>query len=126
MKISEIFYSLQGEGVLIGEPTTFIRTIGCNLDCSWCDTKYAREGGVEMSLDEILDEVSGYGAPFVCITGGEPLLQPEVYKLIEALLEDEYHITIETNGSVPLNNLPSSDEIMISMDSKMPIFKHVR
>ncbi len=120
MRISEIFFSLQGEGVMIGTPTTFVRTVGCNLDCSWCDTRYAREGGKEMTAEEVSAAVDRYGAPFVSLTGGEPLLQSDVYRLLDMLLEDGYHITIETNGSQPLDRLPTSEEMMISMDVKCP------
>lgn len=75
MKVIEIFTSLQGEGVLMGTPTTFVRFEGCNLDCQWCDTKYAREGGREMTPHQVLDEVEERNVPFVCLTGGEPMLQ---------------------------------------------------
>jgi 7-carboxy-7-deazaguanine synthase len=120
MKVSEIFFSLQGEGVLMGTPTTFVRFVGCNLDCSWCDTKYAREGGAEMSLDQIFDQVEDYETPFVCLTGGEPLLQDDIYKLVETLLDNSYHVTIETNGSIPLDRIPNSEDLLISMDVKCP------
>lgn len=120
MKVIEIFFSLQGEGVLMGTPTTFVRFEGCNLDCTWCDTRYAREGGMEMSVDQILDKVESMGMPFVCLTGGEPMVQEDIYKLIDALLENNFHVTIETNGSVPLQKLPNSDDILISMDIKCP------
>ncbi|WP_019177311.1 7-carboxy-7-deazaguanine synthase QueE [Methanomassiliicoccus luminyensis] len=120
MKVIEMFYSLQGEGTLMGVPTTFVRFAGCNLDCEWCDTKYAQEGGEEMSVDEIVDRVEELGAPFVCLTGGEPLVQEGVSRLVEALLEDSYHVTVETNGAVALESLPSSEELLISMDVKCP------
>jgi 7-carboxy-7-deazaguanine synthase len=120
MNVSEIFYSLQGEGVLMGTPTTFVRFVGCNLDCTWCDTKYAREGGVEMSVDQIFDKVESFGTPFVCLTGGEPLLQADLYKLLDTLLENDYHVTVETNGSLPLERMPNSEELLISMDVKCP------
>lgn len=120
MRISEIFYSLQGEGVLMGTPTTFVRTVGCNLDCTWCDTRYARDGGREMSVDEIFEEVERKDVPFVSLTGGEPLLQEDIYRLVTTLIDNEYHVTIETNGSLPLESIPSSEEIMISMDVKCP------
>jgi 7-carboxy-7-deazaguanine synthase len=120
MKISEIFYSLQGEGVLMGTPTTFVRTVGCNLDCEWCDTKYARQGGEEMTVDEVFDAVEQKGVPFVSLTGGEPLLQEDIYRLMTTLTDSEYHVTIETNGSLPLEAIPNSEEIMISMDVKCP------
>lgn len=120
MKVSEIFYSLQGEGVLMGTPTTFVRFVGCNLDCAWCDTKYAREGGEEMTVPEILDKVEKNGTPFVCLTGGEPMLQEDVVRLISELLDNDHHVTIETNGTIPLEILPSSEDILISMDVKCP------
>lgn len=120
MRISEIFFSIQGEGVLIGTPTTFVRTVGCNLDCAWCDTRYALAGGNEMTAEEVSAAVDKFGAPFVSLTGGEPLIQKDIGQLISMLLEDGYHITIETNGSLPLDRLPSSEEIMISMDIKCP------
>jgi len=120
MRVCEIFYSLQGEGVLMGTPTTFVRFVGCNLDCAWCDTKYAREGGSEMSVDQIFDKVESHGTPFVCLTGGEPMLQDDIYRLIDTLLENEYQVTIETNGSIPLEKLPNSEDMLISMDVKCP------
>jgi 7-carboxy-7-deazaguanine synthase len=120
MRVSEIFFSLQGEGVLMGTPTTFVRFVGCNLDCTWCDTKYAREGGEERSIDQIFDQVESLETPFVCLTGGEPLVQEDIYKLIDTLLENSYHVTIETNGSVPLDRIPNSEDVLISMDVKCP------
>lgn len=104
----------------MGAPTTFVRTVGCNLDCTWCDTRYALTGGREMSVEQVLEAVDGFGSPFVCLTGGEPLLHQDIYRLIESLLEDGYSITIETNGSLPLDRLPDSEDIMISMDIKCP------
>ena len=120
MKVIEIFTSLQGEGVLMGTPTTFVLFEGCNLDCQWCDTKYAREGGREMTPHQVLDEVEERNVPFVCLTGGEPMLQEGILEVIEELLDSDHHVTIETNGSVPLDPLPTSDDILISMDVKCP------
>jgi 7-carboxy-7-deazaguanine synthase len=120
MKVIETFVSLQGEGVLMGTPTTFVRFEGCNLDCKWCDTKYAREGGKEMSANEVLDEVERFGVPFVCLTGGEPMLQDDILVLVEDLLDSEHHVSIETNGSLPLDTLPNSEDLLISMDVKCP------
>ncbi|MDD1769242.1 MAG: radical SAM protein [Methanomassiliicoccales archaeon] len=121
MRISEVFHSLQGEGVLIGTPTVFVRTCGCNLECVWCDTIYAREEeGTEMSPSDVIEKVKGYGTPFVCLTGGEPLLQRDVFKLIDLLLKDSFHVSVETNGSLPLEDLPCSDNLLISMDIKCP------
>ncbi len=120
MRVIEIFTSLQGEGVLMGSPTTFVRFEGCNLDCKWCDTTYARSGGREMTPHQVLDEVEERNVPFVCLTGGEPMLQEDILEIIADLLESEHHVTIETNGSVPLEPLPNSDDLLISMDVKCP------
>ena len=102
MKIAELFYSLQGEGSLVGVPSVFIRTSGCNLRCAWCDTPYAswQPEGAEWSLDEIENEVESHGARHAVITGGEPMIQAEIVQLTERLRALELHITIETAGTV--------------------------
>ncbi|MDO9538128.1 MAG: radical SAM protein [Thermoplasmata archaeon] len=120
MKICEIFHSIQGEGITMGIPTTFIRTSGCNLDCAWCDTAYARDEGKEMNLQHILQELEKIGCWQVCLTGGEPMHQKEILKLIDMLLGKGYLITLETNGSKNLEKLPCSEALMISMDIKCP------
>ncbi len=120
MRICEIFRSLQGEGLMMGVPTTFVRTVGCNLDCTWCDTPYAREGGEEKELQEVIEKVRSFGMKTVCVTGGEPLLQKETYELIDSLLNMGYRIQLETNGSISIDDLPSYQELMISMDIKTP------
>ena len=120
MKVIEIFRSLQGEGVLIGTPTTFVRFQGCNLHCQWCDTGYAREGGEEMSVEQILEKVDSYKTQFVCLTGGEPLLQKDSIRLMNRLLERPYHVTLETNGSISLEDVPCAENMLISMDIKCP------
>ncbi|QLH75447.1 MAG: radical SAM protein [Methanomassiliicoccales archaeon] len=120
MKICEIFRSLQGEGVMIGTPTTFVRLTGCNLDCTWCDTRYARKEGNEMTIEEVIEKVKELDTKFVCITGGEPLMQRSTIKLIERLLDLGYHITLETNGSYSLEELPCSMNMIVSMDIKCP------
>ncbi|MEM3237772.1 MAG: radical SAM protein, partial [Thermoplasmata archaeon] len=99
MKINEIFYSIQGEGVHIGIPMVFVRFTGCNLRCEWCDTKYAFFEGSQMSVEEVMKEIKKHKVRWVCITGGEPLLQEDVYTLIYQLLKEEYNILIQTNGS---------------------------
>ncbi len=103
MKVSEIFYSIQGEGLLAGVPSVFIRLTGCNLRCAWCDTRYASwdAEGCEMDLDDILRAVSSYRARHAVITGGEPTLAPELAELAEALSGVGHHITLETNGTSP-------------------------
>jgi 7-carboxy-7-deazaguanine synthase len=102
MKIAEIFYSIQGEGSLIGVPSVFVRTSGCNLRCSWCDTPYTswHPEGEQCSLDTILERVAGYPAHHVVVTGGEPMIAPEIVPLTERLRDHKLHITIETAGTV--------------------------
>jgi len=102
MKISEIFYSIQGEGVLTGVPSAFVRVSGCNLRCVWCDTPYTSWSpeGREMSIDEIVAEVRGSGASHAVVTGGEPMIFPEVIELTRRLKEASLHTTVETAGTV--------------------------
>ena len=102
MKIAEIFYSLQGEGSLLGVPSVFVRTSGCSLRCSWCDTPYTswQPEGEERTVDSILAEVLAYPARHVVLTGGEPMLQPQLVPLSRALREAGWHITIETAGTL--------------------------
>jgi len=118
MKICEYFRSIQGEGLTIGVPTYFIRTAGCNLRCVWCDTTYAQEGGIEMSVDEIMDMVDD--TEDVCITGGEPTLQKDMPKLIERLIKAGKRIVIETNGSRDISWIPKNEKIIVSLDVKCP------
>jgi 7-carboxy-7-deazaguanine synthase len=102
MKISEIFFSIQGEGILLGVPSLFVRTSGCNLRCTWCDTPYTswRPEGEELSSDEIAAQVAGFHASHVVITGGEPMIAPEIVCLTNRLRTLASHITIETAGTV--------------------------
>ena len=102
MRIAEIFYSLQGEGRLIGTPSVFIRTSGCNLRCVWCDTPYTswKPEGRNWRIDKILCEVGKYPGRFVVVTGGEPFLAPEMEELTQALKETGAHITIETAATI--------------------------
>jgi len=102
MIVSEIFYSIQGEGRLAGQPSAFIRLAGCNLRCAWCDTPYASRDarGDRLTAAEVLDRISGYPTRFVVLTGGEPMLQEELTELTRALRAGGYHITIETAGTV--------------------------
>ncbi|MBN1109147.1 MAG: radical SAM protein [Methanomassiliicoccales archaeon] len=120
MLVHEAFLSIQGEGRTMGLPTAFVRLSGCNLDCRWCDTRQAREGGEEMSVAKVLDLVRSMAVRHVCLTGGEPLCQPDSVHLLSALLEDGRHVTLETNGSLPLDVLPDHPELLISMDYKCP------
>lgn len=119
MRICESFRSLQGEGVKIGVPTFFIRTAGCNLQCAWCDTRYAaEEEGAEYAIDEIMEMVKDDRD--VCLTGGEPMLQKDGPKLLRMLIDAGKTVVLETNGSVPLDDVPDSENIIVSMDIKCP------
>jgi len=102
MKIAEIFYSIQGEGVLAGVASVFVRTSGCNLRCEWCDTPYTswKPEGAERTLDEILAEVRGFSSTHVVVTGGEPMLTADVVELTARLRAMGLHVTIETAGTV--------------------------
>ena len=120
MKINEIFYSIQGEGKWTGLPNIFIRTTGCNLRCSYCDTKYAYYSGTEMKIEEIMKEIYNYPCKSICITGGEPLLQKETLDLINVLLVKNYYISLESNGSKNIKELSDKKSLMISLDIKCP------
>ena len=102
MKIAEIFYSLQGEGILAGVPSVFVRTSGCNLRCKWCDTPYTswRPEGDEMPVDQIVKIIERFGASHVVVTGGEPMIAPGIAPLTETLHASGHHVTIETAGTV--------------------------
>jgi 7-carboxy-7-deazaguanine synthase len=106
LKISEIFYSVQGEGTLVGVPSVFVRTSGCNLRCVWCDTPYTswQPEGEERSLDSIVDQVNSFGASHVVVTGGEPMIAPQIEELTEELTSRLHqHVTVETAGTVDAN-----------------------
>jgi len=123
MKMSEIFYSIEGEGIEIGRPEVFIRLAGCNLRCVWCDTKYALENGKEMGVEEVLHEVSKYPCKSVSITGGEPLLQrSELVGLIQRLKEKKYWIQLNTNGTIFDQKIFEMVDL-ITMDCKCPSSK---
>lgn len=99
LKVNEIFYSIQGETSYAGRPCIFIRLTGCNLRCSYCDTPYAYDEGEELEIDEILAKIASYPCRLTEITGGEPLIQRETPLLIQRLLEKDYEVLLETNGS---------------------------
>ncbi len=102
LNVIEVFRSIQGETTLAGWPCGFIRLAGCNLDCRWCDTRYAREGGRAWALAGLIAAMEG-GPRRVCITGGEPLLQEETPALVRALLDRGRLVAVETNGSLPID-----------------------
>lgn len=120
MKINEIFYSIQGEGIQSGLPTVFIRLTGCNLRCSYCDTKYAYTKGKQFSIDEIILKLKDFTCNTVCITGGEPLIHEDILELVNTLSNDKYNILIETNGSKKIDSLLTVQKLMISLDIKCP------
>ena len=123
MKINEIFYSIQGEGKWTGLPNIFIRTTGCNLRCTFCDTKYAYKEGEELSIKKTKEKIKEYNCKKICITGGEPLLQNEIYSLINELLIENYEILIETNGSIKISPYTGHNNLIISCDIKCPSSK---
>lgn len=102
MKVNEIFYSIEGEGIRAGLPCVFIRLYGCNLNCSYCDTRYSCEGNEyrEMSIYEIIEEVRKYNCPNITVTGGEPLIHEDIDILLKTLKRFGFYINVETNGSI--------------------------
>ncbi len=118
MRVSEIFFSLQGEGSRAGLPCVFVRFTGCDLRCVYCDTAYAFHGGAEMTREAILAEVARFPCKLVLLTGGEPLLQRELPALARDLLERGYEVTVETHGQRPLDGLP--EDVVRIADVKTP------
>ena len=118
MKVCEIFSSIQGESSYAGLPCTFVRLTGCNLRCVYCDTRYAYEEGIDMSIEQIIKTVKGFGINTVEITGGEPLIQNETVTLIQGFFEEGFVVLLETNGSVSIEHIDS--RTVIIMDIKTP------
>ena len=118
LTVNEIFHSIQGESTHTGEPCVFVRLTACDLRCSWCDTPYAFYEGRKMSIDEVLAEVDKYGCPLVEVTGGEPLLQQDVYPLMTRLLEQGKRVLLETGGHRSIARVPVGVERI--MDVKCP------
>ncbi len=118
LRISEIFFSLQGEARTVGMPTVFVRLTGCPLRCSYCDTTYAFQGGEWVSFDEIIDSIAQYETPYVTVTGGEPLAQPDCVALLKLLCDKGYQVSLETSGALDI----SAVDIRVSrvMDLKTP------
>lgn len=116
MKVNEIFYSIEGEGIRAGMPCTFIRLFGCNLNCSYCDTRYSCEGDDYsiMSIKEIIEIVNSIGCPNITVTGGEPLMHDGIDRLLRLLLEEGYSVNAETNGTI----VPTVSKIIYTVDYK--------
>lgn len=118
LKITEIFYSLQGESNTVGLPTVFIRLTGCPLRCVYCDTAYAFTGGQRLSIEEIISNVEQYQAKYVTVTGGEPLAQSSCNELMNQLLARGFVVSLETSGAIDVSNVDS--RIIKVMDLKTP------
>ena len=123
MRITERFYSIQGEGRRAGAPTAFVRTTGCHLRCSWCDATYTFTGGSEEDLDDIMAWLDAQPTMDVCFTGGEPLLQKQAWEFVTRCLDGGYRVVIETAGNLDFTGAddhPARDQLCISMDIKCP------
>ena len=123
MKVNEIFYSIEGEGVRAGYPCVFVRLFGCNLNCLYCDTRYSCEGDQyrEMTVDEIVQVVQEYGCARVTITGGEPTMQSGFADLVKALARHNFKVNVETNGTISASDIIEVTEgylCLITMDHK--------
>ena len=121
MRIAEIFYSIQGEGKLVGVPSVFVRVSGCNLRCTWCDTPYAswNPEGPELSVEQIVAEVMKHPADHIVLTGGEPMMFKELVSLVPALKREGKHVTVETAGSLWLEGLPGGAIDLASVSPKL-------
>ena len=118
LKVNEIYVSVQGESSYTGLPCVFVRLTGCNLRCEWCDTAYAFYEGKSISIDEIVGKVQSFGVNLVEITGGEPLMQENVYILMNNLIGKEFQVMLETGGALSLEKVPH--DIIKIMDIKCP------
>ena len=118
LTVNEIFHSIQGESTRAGHPCVFVRLTACDLRCTWCDTPYAFHEGRKMSIDDVLRAVDEYGCPLVEITGGEPLLQDDVYPLMDRLLESGKTVMLETGGHRPIDRVPA--DVIKVVDVKCP------
>lgn len=118
LRITEIFYSLQGETSRVGLPTVFVRLTGCPLRCTYCDTAYAFTGGQSMTLQAIVDEVQRYSTRYVTVTGGEPLAQKNCLPLLRMLCDSGYHVSLETSGALDISAVDK--RVMKILDIKTP------
>ena len=116
--VNEIFFSIQGESLLAGKPSVFVRLASCNLHCDWCDTEYARHEGEELSIGDIITKVKAFESEYVCVTGGEPLTQAGAVLLLSELLKCGYTVSLETNGSFSIKDVPR--EVIKVIDIKCP------
>lgn len=117
-RITEIFYSLQGESRTVGLPTVFVRLTGCPLRCGYCDTEYAFYGGEKMDIADIVEQVAGYNPRYVCVTGGEPLAQPNCIPLLSAICDLGVEVSLETSGAMDISKV--DPRVVKVMDLKTP------
>jgi len=118
LTINEIFHSVQGESTFAGRPCVFVRLTACDLRCSWCDTPYAFYEGTKRAVEEVIAEVNAFGCPLVEVTGGEPLLQQDVYPLIDGLLAGGHQVLLETGGHRSTSRVPV--DVVTILDVKCP------
>jgi 7-carboxy-7-deazaguanine synthase len=118
LRITEIFYSIQGESNTVGFPTIFVRLTGCPLRCQYCDTAYAFKGGEQMTAEQILEAMKPYATRYVTVTGGEPLAQPGCYPLLTQLCDAGYSVSLETSGALPIAKV--DPRVSIVLDLKTP------
>jgi 7-carboxy-7-deazaguanine synthase len=118
LRVTEIFHSIQGESSHAGRPCAFVRLTGCNLRCRWCDSEYTFTGGEQMTIDDVMRQVKGYGCKLVEVTGGEPLAQKESLELIKRLCDEGLEVLIETSGSIDI--APVDRRATIILDVKCP------
>ena len=118
LRITELFYSIQGESNTSGYPTVFVRLTGCPLRCQFCDTAYAFQGGNMISIAHVLEKISAYKTSHVCVTGGEPLAQPNCIPLLQRLCDANYIVSIETSGALDISQI--DPRVLIVMDLKTP------
>lgn len=118
LRITEVFHSLQGESVTVGLPTVFVRLTGCPLRCQYCDTTYSFTGGEVFALDDVIARISSYECKYVCVTGGEPLVQPGCIPLLKKLCDLGHFVSLETSGARDISKV--DERVMIVMDLKTP------
>ena len=118
LRITEVFYSLQGESKTVGKPTVFVRLTGCPLRCQYCDTAYAFEGGEIVSLENLIADVQSYKCRYVTVTGGEPLAQPNCLLLLKMLCDVELNVSLETSGAMSIESV--DNRVSVVMDLKTP------
>lgn len=118
LKITEIFYSLQGEARTVGLPTVFVRLTGCPLRCHYCDSEYAFHGGERMTIEAICEQVAAFKPRYVCVTGGEPLAQKQVLTLLTRLCDEDYGVSLETSGALDIAEVDT--RVSRVMDLKTP------